>query len=128
MNWNINWETKSILVVEDDYINFSYLDVLLRPTRAKVLHAEWGERAIDLCREHPDIDVVLMDIRLPGITGLEATQSIRAFREKLPIIAQTAYASDEDRKAAIHAGCLDFIEKPIRANDMLNMIKKYIES
>jgi CheY-like chemotaxis protein len=127
MRGDINWEGKSILVVEDDHINYSYLDIVLKSTRARVLHAIEGQQAINLCREHPEINVVLMDIRLPGMNGLDATKHITALRNDLPVIAQTAYATEDDQAAAFSAGCRDFIAKPIRANDMINMIRKYLE-
>lgn len=113
--------------MEDDHQNFSYLDILLRPTQAKVLHAEDGQEAIDLCRKYPDINIVLMDIRLPIINGLEATRQILGLRTGMPIIAQTAYAGEEDQQAALNAGCCEFLAKPVRANEMLDLIKKYIQ-
>lgn len=126
MNWEINWQDKAILIVEDDHINFSYLDVLLRPTRARILHAIEGEEAVRICLANPEINLVLMDIRLPGMNGLEATRNIVSHRRQLPVIAQTAYAEPEDQRAAYEAGCTEFIAKPIRANEMISMIRKYL--
>jgi len=126
-NWLYNWKGKTILVVEDDHINFNYLDVLLKPTKAKVFHAEKGEDAIELCRKNKTFNIVLMDIRLPGINGFETTRKILAIRNNLPVIAQTAYAAEEDRNAAFEAGCCEFLAKPIRANEMLDLIKKYLD-
>ena len=125
-SWFYNWNGKNILVVEDDQINFSYLDTLLKPTNARVYHAERGEDAIELFQKISFIHVVLMDIRLPGITGLETTRQLMALRKDLAVIAQTAYAEECDREAAFDAGCCEFIAKPIRANEMLDLIKKYI--
>lgn len=121
-----NWKNKIILVVEDDQLNYNYLDILLKPTHATVYHAERGEDAIELFRKGPVFDIVLMDIRLPGITGLEATEQILALKKNIPVIAQTAYAGEEDRSAAFAAGCVDFITKPIRADEMLKMMLRYI--
>jgi len=123
-----HWQGKSILVVEDDHINYNYLDSLLKPTKAIVIHATGGEEAVELCEKYSFINVVLMDIRLPGIDGLETTRRICSLRKSLPVIAQTAYALEEDRQAALSAGCRDFIAKPIRANEMLEIIRKYIDS
>lgn len=125
---DINWQGKNILIVEDDQVCFSYLDVLLKPTRATIYHAMEGQQAVNLCNDHPEIDIVLMDVRLPGMNGLDATREITSIRHDLPVIAQTAYASDEDQAAAFSAGCWDFIAKPIPANDMIKMIKKYLEN
>jgi CheY-like chemotaxis protein len=126
-NWFYNWQGKTILVVEDDHINFNYLDALLKPTRARVYHVDRGEDAIELCRKISFINIVLMDIRLPGITGLEATRQLIATHNDIVIIAQTAYAEEWDRAAALDAGCCDFIAKPIRANEMLDLIKKHMK-
>jgi two-component system cell cycle response regulator DivK len=123
-----NWKGKSILVVEDDHINFNYLDSLLKPTKAIIMHAVRGEEAVELCKNFSFISVVLMDIRLPGIDGLEATRQICSLRNNLAVIAQTAYALEIDKKAAFEAGCCDFIAKPIRANEMLEIIRKYMDS
>ncbi len=124
---DINWQGRNILIVEDDQICFSYLDVLLRPTHVTIFHALEGQQAINLCNAHPEIEIVLMDVRLPGMNGLDATRVITSIRKDLPVIAQTAYASEDDQKAAYSAGCWDFIAKPIPANDMIKMIKKYLE-
>jgi len=126
--WFYNWEGKSVLVVEDDPINFNYLDALLKPTMAKVYHAEKGEDAIELYRKISFFNVVLMDIRLPGITGLETTRQLIAMNKNIVVIAQTAYAEEWDRQAAFEAGCCDFIAKPIRANEMFELIKKYLNA
>ncbi|MBE0647234.1 MAG: response regulator [Bacteroidales bacterium] len=127
MRGDINWQGRNILIVEDDQICFSYLDVLLKPTRVTIFHALEGQQAVNLCNAHPELDMVLMDVRLPGMNGLDATRKITSFRNDLPVIAQTAYASDDDKAAALSAGCWDFIAKPIPANDMIQMIKKYLE-
>lgn len=123
----INWTGKHILIVEDDPMNFSYLDILLRPTQAVIMHADNGQKAVELCMKHMGINIVLMDIRMPVLDGLEATRQILTIRSGLPVIAQTAYADESDREAAIKAGCCEFLAKPIRANEMLDLIKKYLD-
>lgn len=123
----MNWKGKSILIVEDDQPNFNYLDILLKSTNAKVLHAENGYDAVELCKKYPEINVVLMDMELPLLNGLEATRQILELRSNLPVIAQTAFADENDREAAFQAGCCEFLAKPIRANEMLNLIKKYLQ-
>jgi len=124
---NINWQGKNILIVEDEDVCFSYLDVLLKPTQATIFHAIEGQQAVNMCVNHPEIDVVFMDIRLPGMDGLEATRKITSQRNDLPVIAQTAYASEDDQRAAFLSGCWEFIAKPIRANEMIALIRKYLE-
>jgi len=122
----MNWKGRLILVVEDDRMNYNYLDILLKPTQANVLHAENGVKAVELCKQFPEINVVLMDIRLPLLNGLDAAREILCFRSDLPIIAQTAFAAEYDQNEVFAAGCCEFIAKPVRANEMLELIKKYL--
>ena len=85
-----------------------------------------GRQAIDYIKNHPDVDLVLMDIQLPDIDGYAATKQIRTFNTKVPIIAQTAYAMYADVVKAMEAGCNDFIAKPIKMNKMLSLLEKYL--
>ncbi len=115
-----------ILIVEDDEASFIYLKTVLDLGKMKWLHAYNGLQAIEMCRENPKIGLVLMDIKLPGINGLEVTRKIKAFRLDLPVIAQTAHAFASDKMAAVEAGCDDFISKPIPKNDLLKIVAKYL--
>ena len=126
-NKPINWKGKSILVVEDDQPNFNYIDILLKTTQARVLHAENGFEAVEFCKKYPEINVVLMDMELPLLGGLEATRQILEMRSDMPVIAQTAFVDENDQEAAFKAGCCEFLAKPIRANEMLSLIKKYLQ-
>lgn len=121
------WDDKLILVVEDDETNFKYIEAALKPTKVKILHTISGNKAIELSLRNPTINLVLMDLRLPDINGLEATQSIKKMRDNLPIIAQTANAFREDRNKSIEAGCDDFIAKPFDENKLLDTINKYLD-
>lgn len=116
----------TILIAEDDPNNFFYLKVLLKGEERTLLHAKNGREAVDFCKNHPEIDIILMDIKMPEMDGLEATKLIREFRPDLPIIAQTAYALSSDRERVLAAGCNDYIAKPIKRDDLLNLLKKYI--
>jgi PAS domain S-box-containing protein len=118
------WVNQQILVAEDDMTNFLYLQNILEPTGAHLLHAKNGEEAVQICRENDNIAVVLMDIRMPILNGYEATRQIRAFRKALPVIAQTAYAMPEDQIKAIQAGCNAYISKPINRHQLLDLIEK----
>ena len=115
-----------ILIVEDDETSFLYLKTVLRLGKLKWLHAINGIEAIEMCRENPKIGLVLMDIKLPGMNGLEATLKIKELRPALPVIAQTAHAFASDKKAASIAGCDDFITKPIPKNELLKIIAKHL--
>jgi PAS domain S-box-containing protein len=114
-----------ILIVEDDEISYSLLTRMLRNIDKTVLHAITGVEAVEACRNNPDIDLVLMDIRMPKMDGNEATRQIRKFNKDVIIIAQTAYAFEGDREKAIAAGCNDYISKPINRDFLLALILKY---
>jgi PAS domain S-box-containing protein len=103
-----------LLIAEDDESNFFVLEVVVKKTTgAKVIRASNGLEAVDFCRENPGITLVLMDIKMPVMDGLEATREIKAFRPDLPIIAITAYAMSGDEQKALNAGCNDYLAKPV---------------
>lgn len=120
------WKGKTILIAEDEIVNFMFLEVLFEETGAKLIHATDGRQAIDAVKANPDINIVLMDIKMPNVNGLEATKLIKAMRPQLPIIAQTAYAMQDDEYKALQAGCNDYISKPIDANKLISLMKKYL--
>ncbi len=121
-----NWTNKVVVIAEDEQINYLYIKAALKPTNAKIIWTKTGQETIDLC-ESEKIDIVLMDVKMPEVDGLEATMEIKKSLPNLPIIAQTAYAMDEDKHASIEAGCNDFITKPISPNLLLNVMSKYID-
>lgn len=121
------WEDYHILVVEDDITCYTLIEELLEETGIRISHAATGLEAVKICRKVPEIDIVLMDMRLPEIDGYEATKRIKEYRPELAIIAQTAHALSEDRKKCISAGCNDYITKPLEQEKLLALIKKYIE-
>jgi PAS domain S-box-containing protein len=110
---DIDWANRMILIAEDEESNFFFLSEVLETTGAAIMHAQDGNEAVKLCEENKNIDVVLMDIKMPGLNGYEATKKIKKFRPDLPIIAQTAYAFSDDLQKAIAAGCDDYISKPV---------------
>ncbi|MGF1584535.1 MAG: ATP-binding protein [Bacteroidales bacterium] len=114
-----------ILIVEDDEISYSLLKRYIQEISTEVLHAITGVEAVEACRKYSDIDLVLMDIRMPVLNGLEATQQIRQFNKDVIIIAQTAYGFSSDFKKAIEAGCNDNISKPIKKALLFELIKKH---
>jgi len=122
-----NWEGKNILVVEDDELSFEYLKEILKVTHAKISCAKDGQAAIDQCKNSQDIDLVLMDIQLPGIDGNTATKKIREFNKTLPIIAQTAYALEEERNKILQSGCNDYVSKPINEKDLYKKIHHLLD-
>jgi PAS domain S-box-containing protein len=114
-----------ILIVEDDEISYSLLTRTIQKISKEVLHAMTGVEAIEACRINPDFDLVLMDIRMPQMNGLEATQQIRQFNKDVIIIAQTAYGFSSDCEKALKAGCNDYITKPINKTLLVELIKKH---
>ena len=116
-----------ILIVEDDEISYSLLTRTLQKISTEVLHAISGVQAIEACRNNPDLDLVLMDIRMPLMDGNEATRQIRQFNKDIIIIAQTAYSFTGDREKAMLAGCNDYISKPVNRTLLFELIKKHIK-
>jgi len=116
------WPGKTILIVEDSIISYELLTKFLADTQIGIIHASDGQRAVDICRDIDQIDLILMDIQLPVLDGLEATNIIKSFKKDIPIIAQTANAMDEDRDNIISAGCDDYIAKPINRLELLQKI------
>ncbi|MEG0795172.1 MAG: response regulator [Odoribacter sp.] len=115
---------KTILVAEDVESNFLLLKALLGKTYT-MLHALNGQEAIDLFQsEKPDL--ILMDVKMPFMDGLEATRQIRQLSLTIPIIALTAFAFDQDRIRTLAAGCNDFLTKPLVPKILKEMIEKYI--
>jgi CheY-like chemotaxis protein len=114
-----------ILIVEDDEISYSFLTRVLQKISHEVLHAITGVQAVEACRNNPDLDLVLMDIRMPNMDGNEATRQIRQFNKDVIIIAQTAFAFSGDREKAIEAGCNNYITKPINYILLKELINKY---
>lgn len=116
------WGGKTILIAEDTDCSFLYLKTILRNTQATVLWASSGQDAINTVREHKEIDVVLMDINMPGINGFDATIAIHSIRPTLPVIAQTAYVHDNEVELCYASGCSDYISKPIDKNVLLDKL------
>lgn len=122
-----NWENKTIVIAEDEQINYLFLKAVLKPTKAKVIWTKTGRETIDICKSDK-VDMVLMDIKMPDLNGLEATEEIKKDFPDLPIVAQTAYAMEEDEEASMKAGCDDYISKPIRPENLLTIISKLFEA
>lgn len=120
------WESICILIAEDEPSNYLLLESMLKPTGAKLLFALNGSDAIRIVKENDNIDLILMDIKMPLMDGLEATRLLRADGYKIPIIAQTAYAMSGDRMLAIESGCNDYLPKPIRRDALFKLIESFV--
>jgi PAS domain S-box-containing protein len=118
---------KTILIVEDDYYNLEYLKEILSGFGLNILQTEFAKDAIDISLSLP-VDLVLMDIRLPDLNGYEATNQILQHKPHMKIIAQTAYASYDEKQKATDAGCVDYISKPTKRELLLSMISNHLSS
>lgn len=121
---NHKWKDKVILIAEDEDVNFRFLDAVLQKTQAQILRARNGQEAIDLCKNINQIDIVLMDIKMPIVNGYDAIIDIKRYRTNLPIIAQTAFSSQEEINKCQQVGCDDYVTKPIDINLLINKINR----
>jgi PAS domain S-box-containing protein len=120
-----NFSNKTILIVEDDYYNAEYLNEVLDGLGLNIIQVIYGKEAIEISKSQP-IDLVLMDIRLPDMNGYDVTHEIKLIKPEIKIIAQTAYASFDERQKALDAGCNDYISKPAKRNMLLTIVNKYL--
>jgi signal transduction histidine kinase/CheY-like chemotaxis protein len=122
-----DWSDKTFLIVEDERTNYNLLMIMLRPSKVNLLWVKDGQEAIDYMRENShEVDLVLMDIRLPRVNGYDATMAIKQMNKAIPVVAQTAYAMDVEVQKALQAGCDAYITKPIDRNQLLETISRII--
>jgi len=115
---------KTVLIVEDELSNYEYLLALLETMDIKILYANNGQKAVDMCRNNNSIDLILMDIKMPIMDGISATKIIKEFRKDIPIIAQTAYYPDESNEK-LNNIFDDIITKPITEKEMIEKLQKH---
>jgi len=113
----------TLLVAEDEEFNFQYIEELLSETKIKIIHAINGHKAVEIC-QNQNIDIILMDIKMPIMDGFEATKEIRKFHKTVPIIAQTAYSYK--REDCINSGFTDYISKPFNQDQLIKTITQYV--
>ncbi len=123
-----DWSNKTILVAEDVAANYLLIEAVLGLTGATVLWAQNGREALEACMENDRINLVLMDIRMPKMNGIEATRAIKQIRKDLPIIAQTAFNYNQEDKLILEAGCIKVITKPISPHLLLSSIDEHMPS
>ena len=126
MNHMQDWSDKTILVAEDVAANYMLIEAVLGMTKATVIWAQNGREAVTACIENDRIDLVLMDIRMPEMDGIDATRAIKQFRRDLPIIAQTAYSYNNEDERILEAGCIKVITKPISPQVLISSILEYM--
>ena len=118
---------KTILIAEDENSNYMLLDKLLKLENANTIWARNGEESIKKLKENKNIDLILMDLKMPVMDGYEATRQIKQFSKNLPIIALTAYTESENREKAKSKGFDDYLEKPIKRTELFKRIGKFIK-
>ncbi|NOR28006.1 MAG: PAS domain S-box protein [Lutibacter sp.] len=119
----------TILIAEDEEVNYMYLETILVDVlklNCTIIHVKDGREAINFCKTNTNIDLILMDLKMPILNGFKATRQIRKFLPNIPIIAQTAYSTVEDKEKAIEAGCNYFISKPIDKDALFAIIEIFL--
>ena len=121
-----DWADKVILVAEDEILGRKYLEKVLKPTRVKIIFANDGQEAVDKFKAFDEINLVLMDLKMPLKNGYEATVEIKSLKPGVPVIAQTAFAFLQDEAKAMEAGCDEYLSKPLTRTKLYNKMIKYL--
>jgi len=116
----------TILVVDDEYMNYLLFEAILEETNSRIIHAMNGKIAVEECLNNKNIDLVLMDLKMPVLNGYEATKAIKDKRKDLPIIAQTAYTASEDYHKCMNAGFDEYIPKPVERDLFLFKLNNFL--
>jgi len=122
-----NWSQHTILIADDVKENYAFLRGVLSHTGVNILWAQNGEEAVNLCKNDQKVDIVLMDIRMPIMDGLEASRLIKKENPDIVIIAQTAFASADDRNNCLESGCDQYFKKPINHEKLFSVIADYFK-
>ncbi len=123
---NHNWEKKTIVIVEDVDFNYLLLEKQLKKTKASIVWLKNGKESVDYIKEKKVADVILMDVRMPIMNGIDATKIIKHLNSDIPVIMQTACVVGSDYDEVVSSGCNDFIFKPIIAIELIDKIDKLI--
>jgi len=123
----LNWSSKKCLIVDDNKDVLIYLDRILTDTRIEVLTARSGIEAIKIIKEVPHLDIVILDMQMPEMNGIEVTKEIRKINKNIPIIAQTAFIFEDDKDIILQAGCDACLIKPIRKEHLLTMMSSFLK-
>ena len=119
-----NESISTILVAEDDNFNFLLIEKILKTKNYNIIRAEDGEKAVEIISKNKDIDLILMDIKMPKLSGHQAFEIIKKMRPKLPVIAQTAFTSSEEVEKIFKTGFSGYISKPIKKDLLCQMVEK----
>jgi CheY-like chemotaxis protein len=116
-----------ILIAEDDEMSALLLSIIVKEHCEKTLRAKTGVEAVSICRNNPDIDLILMDVQMPNLNGDEATRQIRQFNKDVVIIAQTGLILSTDKEMLIEVGCNSSMSKPVNRIELLELIQMYFK-
>ena len=122
----ITWPGKKILIVEDDKFSFEFIRLSLRDRGLEILHSADGEQALRAFSENRDLDLILLDIQIPAIDGFTVCKKIRERDADIPIIAQTAYALNDEQAKCEEAGCNAYLSKPLNIDKLISTIDQYL--
>ena len=125
--YDFDFSKQVVLVVEDNQISFKLIHAVLKQVKANVVHAANGKKAIEACSTDAHFDLVLMDMQMPEVDGLEATRQIKRIRPGLPIVATTANTYDENAMACKEAGCDGFLTKPLQFRKMFELMQSFFD-
>jgi hypothetical protein len=120
-------KTKKILIVEDDRVSYEYLREVLSDIGAEIVLATNGQEVVEMCKSDSQIALVFMDIKIPLMTGIEATQILKEIRPDLPIIAQTAYALDNEREIISRENFVAYMAKPLQREEILSLTHQFLK-
>ena len=118
---------RKILIAEDDSANFLFIESYLKQTNAHICWAKDGKEALEVFRADPSLDMILMDLKMPDMNGIDATRTIRKTNPDIPVIALTAYAFADDRENSIKAGCNEYLAKPIKIEQLTRILSSYLK-
>ncbi len=122
----LDWASMKVLIVDDLLSNYKYLNSVLQRKGVKSIWLQSGQEAVDYCKANPDLNLILMDINMPGLDGFKTTRKIRELNQEVVIIAQTAYAMFGEEDKSIEAGCNSYLSMPIKPSDLLQEISRTI--
>lgn len=125
--YDFDFKGKVVLVVEDNEISYKLISAVLLQVNIDVVRAVNGQQAIELCAGEDRFDLVLMDMQMPEVNGLEATRQIKLVRPQLPVVATTANTFDEDEAACREAGCDAFLSKPLQFRKLFELMHSFLD-
>ena len=123
-----SWLGKTVLIVEDNETSNIYFEAALRKTKAVLIWARNGLDAVEIVKSNNQVDLILMDINMPKLDGIEATRIIKGINPEIVIVVQTAFILSGEERMCQEAGCDEFITKPIRLKYLLDTLNRYLAS